>query len=261
MDVFENIAFGLKIKKEKNDVIKEKVSKMLELVNLSGFESRSVRSLSGGQQQRIAIARALVNEPKVLLLDEPLGALDLKLRKEMQAELKNMQRKLGITFVYVTHDQEEALTMSDTLVVMDQGKILQIGAPEDIYNEPKNAFVANFIGVSNIITGYMDKDYSVSFLQNHFHCVDKMPYQGEVDVVIRPEDIDIGHPKEAEANSFSGEVVDVTFFGVHYEMQVTCQGTLWKVHSTAMFPKGEKVTLSIPNDAIHIMAKEKANEE
>jgi len=261
MDVYENIAFGLKIKKEKPAAIKEKVSKMLDLVNLSGFEGRSIKSLSGGQQQRIAIARALVNEPKVLLLDEPLGALDLKLRKEMQAELKNMQRKLGITFVYVTHDQEEALTMSDTLVVMDRGRILQIGAPEDIYNEPKNAFVANFIGVSNIITGTMDEDYKVCFLQNCFRCVDKMPNSGEVDVVIRPEDIDITQTCEAGPNSFSGEVTDVTFFGVHYEMQVIAQGTLWKVHSTAMFPKGEKVVLTIPDNAIHIMAKEKAHEE
>ncbi|MCL2852425.1 MAG: ABC transporter ATP-binding protein [Defluviitaleaceae bacterium] len=256
MDVYENIAFGLKIKKEAAATIKEKVSKMLELVNLSGFENRSVKSLSGGQQQRIAIARALVNEPKVLLLDEPLGALDLKLRKEMQTELKNMQRQLGITFVYVTHDQEEALTMSDTVVVMDKGRILQIGAPEDIYNEPKNAFVADFIGVSNIITGHMKEDYNVSFLQSQFRCVDKMPYSGDVDVVVRPEDIDIGLLGEIGANSFSGEVIDVTFFGVHYEMLVKAQGTNWKVHSTAMFSKGEEVTLSIPDNAIHIMAKE-----
>ena len=259
MDVFENIAFGLIIKKEKPDRIKDKVSKMLELVNLSGFENRSVKSLSGGQQQRIAIARALVNEPKVLLLDEPLGALDLKLRKEMQAELKNMQRQLGITFVYVTHDQEEALTMSDTLVVMDKGKILQIGAPEDIYNEPKNAFVADFIGVSNIITGNMNEDYRVSFLQSCFHCVDKKPYSGEVDVVVRPEDIDISPLGEAGVNSLSGEVINVTFFGVHYEMLVRTQDTTWKVHSTVMFGKGEKVTLSIPDNAIHIMAKENKN--
>jgi len=264
MDVYENIAFGLKIKKGKTGVIKEKVSKMLDLVNLSGFESRSVKSLSGGQQQRIAIARALVNEPKVLLLDEPLGALDLKLRKEMQTELKNMQRQLGITFVYVTHDQEEALTMSDTIVVMDKGRILQVGKPEDIYNEPKNAFVANFIGVSNIITGHMKEDYSVSFLQTDFRCVDKMPPDskgGEVDVVIRPEDIDIEPQREPGSCSFSGEVTNVTFFGVHYEMAVNAQGTIWKVHSTAMFPVGQKVTLSISEDAIHIMAKEGAHEK
>ena len=261
MDVYENIAFGLKIKKEKADTIKEKVSRMLELVNLSGFENRSIKSLSGGQQQRIAIARALVNEPKVLLLDEPLGALDLKLRKEMQTELKNMQRQLGITFVYVTHDQEEALTMSDTVVVMDKGRILQKGAPEDIYNEPRNAFVADFIGVSNIITGHMKEDYTVSFLQNQFRCVDKMPYPGDVDVVVRPEDIDIGPPGDIGANSFSGVVVDVTFFGVHYEMLVTAQGTVWKVHSTAMFSKGQNVILSIPDNAIHIMAKENTHEK
>ena len=266
MNVYENIAFGLKIKKEKPALIKEKVSKMLEMVNLVGFETRSIKSMSGGQQQRIAIARALVNEPKVLLLDEPLGALDLKLRKEMQAELKNMQKQLGITFVYVTHDQEEALTMSDTVVVMREGRILQKGTPEDIYNEPRCAFVANFIGVSNIVGGYMKEDYSVDFLESHFRCVDKKPDCREVDVVIRPEDIDIeasieSPPAEGGTNSLTGEVTDVTFFGVHYEMLVDTRGYIWKVHSTAMFSKGQRVRLHVPDNAIHIMVKEKPNEE
>ena len=192
MNVFENVAFGLKIKKLDKKVIKEKVENALNMVNLSGFEKRSVDSLSGGQQQRVAIARAIVNEPQVLLLDEPLGALDLKLRKEMQIELKNMQKRLGITFIYVTHDQEEALTMSDTIVVMRDGTIQQIGTPEDIYNEPKNAFVADFIGESNIIDGIMIKDYLVRFADHEFECVDKGFDEGEaVDVVVRPEDVKI----------------------------------------------------------------------
>ena len=218
LNVYDNIAFGLKIKKLSKDIIKEKVEKMLRLVNLQGYEKRSIEQLSGGQQQRIAIARALVNEPKVLLLDEPLGALDLKLRKEMQIELKNMQQRVGITFIYVTHDQEEALTMSDTVVVMDKGIIQQIGSPIDIYNEPKNAFVADFIGESNILDGVMEEDYLVSFMGNTFQCLDKgFESQEKVDVVIRPEDIKL---IPWEEGLLGGVVQSATFKGVHYEMLI-----------------------------------------
>ena len=254
MNVADNVAFGLKIKKQSKQVMKEKVKTMLALVNLSEFENRSVKSLSGGQQQRVAIARALINEPKVLLLDEPLGALDLKLRKEMQTELKNMQRKLGITFIYVTHDQEEALTMSDTVVVMNQGHVLQQGTPEDIYNEPMTSFVANFIGTSNIVDGHMNEDYTVTFQNTAFKCVDKKPSDTTslVDVVIRPEDIEINPHSNG---AFVGKVIDITFFGVHYEMKVMHEGYLWKIHSTAMYPVGTQVSLDIPPNAIHIMKK------
>lgn len=256
MNVFENIAFGLKIKKTDKDVISEKVATMLSLVNLEGFEKRPIDSLSGGQQQRIAIARALVNEPEVLLLDEPLGALDLKLRKGMQIELKNMQQRLGITFIYVTHDQEEALTMSDTIVVMQKGIIQQIGTPQDIYNEPKNAFVADFIGESNIIDGVMLQDYRVQFAGHVFDCVDKGFGTNEsVDVVVRPEDIKLMHENE---NLLQGTVKSVIFKGVHYEMLVEDENSFeWIVQSTAMEPVGAGVGLKIhPND-IQIMKKVK----
>lgn len=256
MNVEENIAFGLKIKKENKAKINDNVKNILNLVGLTGYEKRKIKSLSGGQQQRIAIARALVNEPKVLLLDEPLGALDLKLRKEMQQELKNMQRRLGITFIYVTHDQEEALTMSDTIIVMNKGRVLQQGTPESIYNEPASVFVANFIGTSNIIEAYMEEDYKIVFDNKQFECVDKKPFltssKGNTDVVIRPEDIEITKPENAK---LIGKVIDVTFFGVHYEMKIDT-GHLWKVHSTAMYSVGTTVGLYIPKDAIHVMRKE-----
>lgn len=253
MDVYENIAFGLKIKKLPKEEIAKKVTEVLKLVNLSGFEKRRVDSLSGGQQQRIAIARALVNEPKVLLLDEPLGALDLKLRKEMQIELKNIQKRVGITFVYVTHDQEEALTMSDTIVVMDKGVIQQIGTPVDIYNEPKNAFVAQFIGESNILPGIMHADFSVEFQNTLFPCVDKgFSPMAPVEVVVRPEDILM---VKKEEGMLTGVVEEVTFKGVHYEMVVASQGFRWLVQSTAMAPVGETIGMNILPDSIHIMKK------
>jgi len=256
MNVFDNIAFGQKIKKLDKKIIQENVRRMLRLVNLEDFEKRSVDSLSGGQQQRVAIARALVNEPEVLLLDEPLGALDLKLRKEMQIELKNMQQKLGITFVYVTHDQEEALSMSDTIVVMNNGIIQQIGTPEDIYNEPKNAFVARFIGESNILDGYMTEDFLVEFLGRKIKCVDKcFPGQPNVDVVIRPEDVKV---VPAGEGMLDGIVRSVTFKGVHYEMMIEGQGFAWMVHSTIMAPVDSKVGLRVDPNDIHIMRKETA---
>lgn len=253
LNVFDNIAFGLKIKKTPKNIIKEKVEEMLRLVNLQEFENRSIDSLSGGQQQRIAIARALVNEPKVLLLDEPLGALDLKLRKDMQNELKNIQKKVGITFIYVTHDQEEALTMSDTVVVMDKGKIQQIGTPIDIYNEPKNAFVANFIGESNIILGIMHDDFVVEFSNIVFECVDKGFFKDElIEVVIRPEDIDIF---PAGQGKLKGIVESVTFKGVHYEMIVRSNEMKWKIHSTIMKEVGTEIGMDILPENIHIMKK------
>lgn len=257
MDVFENIAFGLTIKKIDKATIEKRVKKMLELVNLSGFEDRSIDSLSGGQQQRVAIARALINEPEVLLLDEPLAALDLKLRKEMQIELKNMQKRLGITFVYVTHDQEEALTMSDTVVVMNSGVIQQIGSPEDIYNEPKNVFVADFIGASNIIDGIMIRDYQVKFGGREFECVDKgFGENRAIDVVIRPEDIKI---VDREDGMLVGTVTSVTFKGVHYEILVESQRYTWMIHSTLIEEIGKEVGLNIFPDDIHIMEKEESN--
>ena len=253
MNVAENIAFGLKIKKFDRVTINKKVGNILKLVNLESFEKRTVTSLSGGQQQRVAIARALVCEPEVLLLDEPLGALDLKLRKEMQVELKNMQQQLGITFVYVTHDQEEALTMSDTIAVMNEGQILQIGRPEDIYNEPKNAFVANFIGESNILPGTMPEDKRVSFADVKFECVDTGFIKDEpVDIVVRPEDVRIVSEEESP---LTGVVTNVIFKGVHYEMHVEANGFAWKVHSTVMSPVGAHVGLAVAPDLIHVMKK------
>jgi len=253
MNVADNIAFGLKIKKIDKSVIEQEVKNMLKLVNLEGFEKRSVTSLSGGQQQRVAIARALVNKPQVLLLDEPLGALDLKLRKEMQVELKKMQQALGITFVYVTHDQEEALTMSDTICVMNDGKILQIGTPEEIYNEPKNAFVANFIGESNIVSGIMRRDFKVNFGDHDFECVDKgFSPDEEVEIVVRPEDIRITIP---EKGALTGEVTHVTFKGVVYEMRVDTGSFTWKVHSTVQSAVGSRVGLTIKPELIHVMVK------
>ena len=251
LNVRDNIAIGLKIKKMSRGEIDRRVDKMLSLVNLAGYGKRSVDSLSGGQQQRIAIARALVNEPDVLLLDEPLGALDLKLRKEMQLELKSMQQQLGITFIYVTHDQEEALTMSDTIVVMNSGRILQIGPPKTIYDEPKNAFVARFIGESNIIRGTMVHDELVSFSGVDFPCVDSgFGENVPVDVVIRPEDIVI---VGEDIGQLTGTVTSVLFKGVHYEMMIDAGDFTWKVHSTTMQPAGSRVGLAIVPFNIHIM--------
>ena len=253
LNVYENVAFGLRLKKVSENEIRTKVSEMLELVNLSGFQPRDVYSLSGGQQQRVAIARALINHPRVLLLDEPLGALDLQLRKEMQIELKKIQQRLNITFVYVTHDQEEALTMSDTIVVMNNGEIQQIGAPEDIYNEPVNAFVAKFIGASNIIDGIMHRDYFIEFGGNYFDCIDGgfKPME-RVDVVIRPEDIIIEKPSE---KNIIGTVETVTFKGVHYEMTVDSFGVKWIVHSTTAQNPGEITGMNVSPQNIHIMKK------
>ena len=239
MTIAENIAFGLKIKKKSNAYIQDKIKYALKLVNLDGFENRTSDSLSGGQQQRIAIARAIVNEPKLLLLDEPLGALDLKLRQDMQYELIRLKNELGITFIYVTHDQEEALTMSDTIVVMNQGYIQQIGTPVDIYNEPENAFVADFIGDSNIIDGIMLEDKLVEILGAKFRCVDTGFGQNRpVDVVIRPEDVDLVKPGQGIIN---GVVTHLIFKGVHYEMEVLANGYEWLVHSTDCFPVGTEV--------------------
>ena len=253
LNVAENIAFGLKQKKMKKAQIDEKVAEMLALVNLKGFEKRNVNLLSGGQQQRVAIARALAVDPKVLLLDEPLAALDLKLRKDMQVELKNIQQRLGITFIFVTHDQEEALSMSDTIVVMDGGKIQQIGTPTDIYNEPKNAFVADFIGESNIVDGIMHKDRVVEFSGHTFDCVDCGFNTDEpVDVVVRPEDVDV---VPVENGMLTGTVTSVTFKGVHYEIIVDIGGFMWMIQTTDFVGVNEKVGLFIEPDAIHIMKK------
>lgn len=257
MDVKNNVAFGLKVKKEKPDVIKTKVEKMLDLVKLSEHRDKKISALSGGQQQRVAIARALVNDPELLLLDEPLGALDLQLRKAMQTELKSMQQHLGITFVYVTHDQEEALTMSDTIVVMNKGEILQKGTPKEIYDEPQTPFVANFIGTSNIIPGTMDTDYKVAILGTSFDCVDKKPGTS-VNVVIRPEDMvifPVGTSKK-EKNTLQGIVESTVFFGVHYEMGIRVRDIKLKVHSTEVYKIGDKVDLFIEKDNIHIISAE-----
>ncbi len=253
LNVYENIAFGMRLSKKSEDYIEKEVTNMLKLVSLSGFSSRKIASLSGGQQQRVAIARALVNRPKVLLLDEPLGALDLKLRKDMQTELKNIQHQTGITFVFVTHDQEEALSMSDTVVVMDKGKIQQIGSPQDIYNEPKNAFVADFIGESNIIDGVMLEDKLVKFAGKCFKCLDSGFAKNEpVDVVIRPEDIKVISPEKGD---ISGKVTSVTFIGVHYEIIVDIDGFKWMIQSTESQVPGENIGLVLEPDDIHIMKK------
>ena len=253
LNVYDNIAFGLRVKKVKEQEISERVSQMLELVNLKGFEKRDVSLLSGGQQQRVAIARALINQPKVLLLDEPLAALDLKLRKDMQVELKNIQEKTGITFIYVTHDQEEALSMSDTVVVMADGKIQQIGTPINIYNEPINAFVADFIGESNILDGIMLKDFSVKFASHTFECLDKgFSLNEAVDVVIRPEDVDV---VPVEKGMLSGLVTSVTFKGVHYEIIVDIDGFKWMIQSTDYVAPDSTIGVYIEPDAIHIMKK------
>ncbi len=259
MTIAENIAFGLRIKKKSKAYINDKIKYALKLVNLDGFEHRMPDSLSGGQQQRIAIARAIVNEPKVLLLDEPLGALDLKLRQDMQYELIRLKNELGITFVYVTHDQEEALTMSDTIVVMNQGYIQQIGTPEDIYNEPKNAFVADFIGDSNIIPSTMVEDKLVNILGSNFPCVDiGFGRNKPVDVVIRPEDIDLVKP---EAGTAKGVVTSLLFKGVHYEMEVMAGGKEWLVHSTDLVPVGTEVGIHVDPYDIQIMNKPESEDE
>ena len=253
LNVYENIAFPLREKKVPRDEIDEKVHEMLSLVALKGFDKRSVTSLSGGQQQRVAIARALISKPKVLLLDEPLAALDLKLRKDMQQELKNIQKATGITFIFVTHDQEEALSMSDTVVVMSEGKIQQIGTPIDIYNEPTNAFVADFIGESNIISGIMLEDYRVSFSGHVFDCVDSgFSLKEPVDVVIRPEDVDI---VPEEKGMLKGIVTSVTFLGVHYEIIVDINDFKWMIQTTDYVGENERIGISIDPDAIHIMKK------
>ena len=263
LNVFENIAFGLRIPKTDPESrrkvklpeseIQERVLEMLKVVNLKGFEKRAVSSLSGGQQQRVAIARALVNRPKVLLLDEPLGALDLRLRRDMQIELKRIQQAMGITFIYVTHDQEEALAMSDTVVVMDEGKIQQIGTPEDIYNEPKNAFVADFIGESNIIDGIMRADGVVEIFNRRFQCLDKGFAKDEpVDVVIRPEDVDIVPEGQGQ---LKGTVTSVTFKGMQYDIIVDFYGFKWLIQTTDLSPVGSRIGIKIDPDGIHVMKK------
>jgi spermidine/putrescine transport system ATP-binding protein len=253
LNVFDNIAFGLRLQKCSDSEIRQKVKDMLALVNLKGFERRRVSTLSGGQQQRVAIARALVNQPKVLLLDEPLAALDLKLRKDMQNELKNIQHQTGITFIFVTHDQEEALSMSDTVVVMANGRIQQIGTPTDIYNEPINAFVADFIGESNILDGVMVDDYKARFAGHLFDCVDSGFAKGEqVDVVVRPEDVDV---VPVERGMLKGLVTGVTFKGVHYEIIVDVCGFKWMIQTTDFVAEGETIGISVDPDAIHIMKK------
>ena len=253
LDVFENIAFGLRIAKVPAEEIEERVTEMLGVVSLKGFEHRKITQLSGGQQQRVAIARALVNRPKVLLLDEPLGALDLRLRKDMQNELKRIQQQMGITFIYVTHDQEEALTMSDTVVVMDKGRIQQIGTPEDIYNEPENAFVADFIGESNILNGIMVRDNVVKMYGKEFPCVDGGFAPNEpVDVVIRPEDIDI---VPVEQGQLAGTVTNVTFKGMQYDIIVDFRGFKWLIQTTDHSPVGARIGVKIDPDGFHIMKK------
>ena len=253
LDVYENVAFGLRLAKLPEQEIDERVTQMLEIVSLKGFENRKVSQLSGGQQQRVAIARALVNRPKVLLLDEPLGALDLRLRKDMQNELKRIQQAMGITFIYVTHDQEEALSMSDTVVVMDKGRIQQIGTPEDIYNEPKNAFVADFIGESNILDGVMLEDRLVKFFGRKFKCVDAGFEKNEpVDVVIRPEDIDIVPPDDGH---LCGTVTSVTFKGVHYDTIVDFKGFKWLIQTTDFYEVGSYIGIRLEPEDIHIMHK------
>ncbi len=257
LNVFENVAFGLRIKKVPEQEIRKKVRKMLAMVDLKGYEKRPISKLSGGQQQRVAIARALVNMPRLLLLDEPLGALDLKLRKDMQLELKNLHRQSGITFLYVTHDQEEALTMSDTIVVMKSGTIQQIGSPQDIYNEPSNAFVADFIGESNIFDAKMDCDCKVKLCGAEFDCVDPRPSE-LVDVVIRPEDVEITSPEKGQVAGF---VETSLFKGVHYEMTVSCQKETWIIHSTRCVEAGETIGMYVAPENIHIMKRMFPDEE
>lgn len=253
LDVYDNIAFGLRLSKLPELEVDRRVMEMLEVVSLRGFENRKITSLSGGQQQRVAIARALVNQPKVLLLDEPLGALDLRLRKDMQNELKRIQQQMGITFIYVTHDQEEALTMSDTVVVMDRGSIQQIGTPQDIYNEPKNAFVADFIGESNILDGVMVEDYLVRFFGRKFPCLDKgFAPEEPVDVVIRPEDVDIVPAPEGH---LKGVVTSATFKGVHYDIIVDFRGFKWLIQSTDCPQVGERIGIRLNPEDIHVMKK------
>ncbi len=253
MNIYDNVAFGMRIAKVSEDEIRKRVDEALSMVNLAGYEKRRVNSLSGGQQQRVAIARAIVNRPKVLLLDEPLGALDLKLRKGMQIELKKIQQQVGITFVYVTHDQEEALTMSDTIVVMNEGRIQQIGTPIDIYNEPKNAFVANFIGESNILSGVMERDYLVSFAGREFDCTDKgFAAKEAVDVVIRPEDLIISVPEQGQV---MGKVESVLFKGIFYEVMVDSGSFVWKVQTTRAPLVGQTIGLSVEPDNIQVMHK------
>lgn len=254
-NVYDNIAYGLRVRKVPEAEIRTRVSEMLKLVNLEGFEKRSVSKLSGGQQQRVAIARAVILKPKVLLLDEPLAALDLKLRKDMQNELKNIQKQLGITFIFVTHDQEEALSMSDTVVVMNEGKVQQIGSPIDIYNEPQNAFVADFIGESNILDGVMKEDYAAFFAGKQFKCLDSGFEKNEdVDIVIRPEDVDI---VAEDAGMLHGTVTSVTFRGVHFEIIVDINGFKWMIQTTDEHHEGDRVGLFIEPDAIHVMKKSK----
>lgn len=253
LNIFDNVAFGLKLKKLPKDEINKKVKKALEIVDLEGFEKRKISTLSGGQQQRIAIARAIVNEPEILLLDEPLGALDLKMRKEMQLELKNMHERLGITFIYVTHDQEEALTMSDKIVVMSEGRIQQVGTPEDIYNEPKNAFVADFIGESNVFGGVMTDKLKVRFCGHEFDCVDDVEKGTMIDAVVRPEDIII---TTCEKGMIQGEIVSVIFKGVHYEITILSGKNEIVVQTTKKAEVGEKVGLIIEPDGIHVMLAE-----
>ena len=253
LNVYENIAFGLRVAKLPKEEIKQRVHEMLEIVGLQGFEHRKIDNLSGGQQQRVAIARALVNRPKVLLLDEPLAALDLRRRKYMQNELKRIQQAMGITFIYVTHDQEEALSMSDTVVVMDRGRIQQIGKPEDIYNEPKNAFVADFIGESNILDGVMLEDYKVRFFGRTFKCLDAGFEPNEpVDVVIRPEDIDFVPPEEGH---LVGKVTSVTFKGLNYDIIVDFRGFKWLIQTTDLHPEGSTVGIRLNPEDIHVMHK------
>ncbi len=253
LNVYDNIAFGLRVRKTPEAELCERVEQVLNMVNLRGFEKRRIQALSGGQQQRVAIARALVTRPKMLLLDEPLAALDLKLRKDMQVELKNIQKSLGITFVFVTHDQEEALSMSDRVVVMNDGRIQQIGTPQDVYNEPQNAFVADFIGESNIIDGVMLRDGLCRFAGRDFECVDGgFDREQPVDVVIRPEDVKVGAP---EAGMLSGLVTGSTFKGVHYEVIVDVNGFKWMVQTTACITVGEHIGLTVGPEDIHVMRK------
>jgi spermidine/putrescine transport system ATP-binding protein len=254
-NVFDNVAYGLKVRHVPKKEIKERVMEMLRLVNLESFAKRSVAKLSGGQQQRVAIARALVLRPKVLLLDEPLSALDAKLRKDMQIELRNIQQATGITFIFVTHDQEEALSMSDTVVVMNEGRVQQIGSPEDIYNEPQNAFVADFIGESNILDGVMKEDFKATFSGHTFQCVDKGFAPGEsVDIVVRPEDVDIVKP---EKGMLKGVVTSITFLGVYYEIIVDIGGFKWMIQTTDFCPEGSTIGLYLEPDAIHVMKRSK----